>query len=76
MLSDSMHEVCESIWEAVKIYDYSEDHKEELVNALTELGYIVYKLDRMKCDIIWSKKDYRNNYVLKRWAEKNCSETD
>jgi len=76
MLSDSMHEACETIWDAVQNYDYSEDYKEEIVAALTKLGYIVYQLDRMKNDCVWTEEDYKNEYVLKRWAKRNCSEKD
>lgn len=76
MLSDSMHDACETIWEAVQNYEYSEDYKDEIVEALTKLGYITYCLDRMKNDCIWTEEDYKNKYVLKRWAKRNCSEAD
>ena len=72
MLSDSMHEACETIWEAVENYNYSEDYKNEIVEALTNLGYIMYQLDRMKEDCKWTKEDYKNEYVLKRWSSRSC----
>lgn len=80
MLSDSLFEACEAIWYAVENYTYSEEYKDELVVALTKLGYIVYKLDRLQNDCIWTEEDYKNEYVLKHWgkrrAKRNRSESD
>ena len=40
MLSDSCFHAAAEIWDAIERYDYAEDHKESLVNALTELVYV------------------------------------
>lgn len=75
MLSDSLCDACEEIWSAVQNYEYCEDYKDDIVDALTNLNFIVYKLDRMKDDCKLSKKDIRKN-VLKRWSKRNCGESD
>lgn len=70
MLSDSLHEAVEIIWEAIENYDYSEEYKEDLVSALTKLGYIIYRLDRLKKDCVLSEEEY-SKYVLERWNNKD-----
>lgn len=72
MLSDSLHEACELIWDAVENYNYSGAHKDRLIESLTKLGYIIYKLDRIEEDCVWSEEDYKNNYVLRRWSSRPC----
>lgn len=66
MLSDSLFEVCQQIWRAKDDYEYSEDHKKEMINALTELNFVIYKLDRIKEDCTLSKEDIRS-IVTKQW---------
>ncbi len=72
MLSDSLHDACETIWEAVQNYDYSEDFKDELVDSLVKLNYIIYRLDRLSADCTWSEEDMKK-HILKKWAKRNCS---
>ncbi len=69
MLSDSLSEAIDTIWEAVQNYDYSEAYKEEIVNGLVELSYVVYKLDRLQKDWAWSKEDIKQ-HVMTLWDEK------
>lgn len=66
MLSDSLFEIVEKLWEEIRHYEYSDSYKNELINAITEMAFITYQLDRMKKDIIWTKEDMRK-YVTDRW---------
>jgi Txe/YoeB family toxin of Txe-Axe toxin-antitoxin module len=69
MLSDSLCEASEIIWAAIQRHQYSDEFKDELVDALTEMLFLVYKLDRMPFDIIWSKEKMRF-HVLEIWEQK------
>ena len=66
MLSDSLFEGLEVIYEAIKHYDYSDDFKEELIGGIARLEYVVYKLDRLKRDQTLSFGEYRS-LVVEKW---------
>jgi hypothetical protein len=68
MFSDTLVEAIEKIWEGVRYYDYSLDHKEADIDAITELQYIVYQLDNCCNEMLWSK-DKIKKHVMKRWDE-------
>ena len=75
MLSDTICEACEDIWQGIQDYDYSEEFKEQLVTALVELSMIVYRLDHLEKDCTMTKKEMRE-LILKRWSRRNCSSND
>lgn len=72
MLSDDICEVLETLWGAIQNYEYSEDYKDELVDAMTELQFIQYKLDNLKPDQTMKKEDIKR-ITLERWARRDCA---
>lgn len=71
-LSDSLFEACETIYDSVRSYEYSDDYQKEMISALVELEYIGYKLDRLPQDQIWGRKEVRENIVLPKWRAAVC----
>jgi 4-hydroxyphenylpyruvate dioxygenase-like putative hemolysin len=66
MLSDSLHEATEIIWQAIEHYEYSSEYEVELVESLTKLTYIIYKLDHL--EHTWDEDDMKQ-HILKRYYE-------
>lgn len=45
MLSDSIFEAVEILWDAIKWYSYADDHKKQLLDGITELALTIETLD-------------------------------
>ena len=56
MLSDSIFEALEDLFQAVENYDYSVDFKDELIEAMTILRTIQWKLDHIEKIDAWARK--------------------
>lgn len=80
MLSDSLFEACEEIWEAVKRYSYSNNHRVEISKAIETLSMIVWHHDRMEADRTPEKKriaiDSIRQEINRRWNEIEDGERD
>jgi hypothetical protein len=66
MFSDSLFEVIQEIWKAVHNYEYSDDFKSDIINAVTDLRYIQYQLDTPYQQNITQKKHIKK-LVEKMW---------
>lgn len=76
MLSDSLFEAVEAIWEAVRDYSYSRDHEPKIKQALLELYVIIDKLDSPEIIGASGKKvggtrpiQVWEQYIDERWEE-------
>ena len=72
-LGDELHAASETIWEAIKKYDYSEEYKEEIVNSLAGLLSVIYKVDRDEKDQLLTKQQLKK-MITRRWIEERQKE--
>ena len=73
MLSDSIFESLEILWDAINNYEYSEEHKESLITAISKLSYILYKLDNTEINL--TEEQYKR-YTLNRWSHLDRLQTE
>ena len=71
MLSDSLFEAAEEIWDAVQRYDYAREFKDELIEMLTDMRFLQYKLDTPNFDHKLTREDIRL-IVLQTWDERRA----
>ena len=45
MLSDSIFEALENLWEAIRHYEYADSYQERLIDGIVELALVVESLD-------------------------------
>lgn len=80
MLSDSLFEATEEIWEAVKRYGYSDGHRKEISEAIESLLLVVWHHDRIAADRTPEKKrigiDAIRQEINRRWDEIAAGERD
>jgi hypothetical protein len=70
MLSDSVFETIEKLWtECVVHYDYSDQHKEQLVDVITDLSMLLYKMDLFGREDKMSR-DKMKKLIVAEWDER------
>jgi hypothetical protein len=70
MLSDSVFECIEDMWKAIENYDYVDhsDHKEQLIETLTEMRYLLHRLDAF--DRPLQDRSYIKKIIEDEWIER------
>lgn len=70
MLSDSIFETIEKLWdECIVHYDYSDQYKEQLVEVVTDLSMLLYKMDLFGREDKMSR-DEMKKLIVAEWDER------
>ena len=67
MLSDSVFDCLEAMWEAIITYEYfdNEEYREQLIETLTEMQYLLHKLDAFGRPV--QTREYIKKFINEEW---------
>lgn len=71
-IGDGLCEAAEVLWDTIESYSYIESYKEELIDILTKMTFLNYKMDQMPGkEDTWTIADAKK-HCLKRWSSRCC----